>query len=62
VIGDPVNEAARLTDLAKQFDGRVLASGAALARAGADEAARWRLGEEAVLRGRPVATQLAQPV
>jgi adenylate cyclase len=62
VIGDPVNEAARLTDLAKQFDGRVLASGAALARAGAEEAARWRLGEEAVLRGRPVATQLAQPV
>jgi adenylate cyclase len=62
VIGDPVNEASRLTDLAKQHDGRVLASGETLARAGAEEAARWQVGEEAVLRGRPVATRLAAPV
>ncbi len=62
VIGDPVNEAARLTDLAKERDGRVLASGVALERADAEEAARWRLAEEAVLRGRLTATGLAAPV
>jgi len=61
VIGDPVNEASRLTDLAKQDDGRVLASGEALVRAGAEEAARWEVGEEAVLRGRTLATRLARP-
>jgi hypothetical protein len=39
----------------------VLASGEALARAAAEEAARWRLGDAAVLRGRPLATRLARP-
>ena len=52
VIGDPVNEAARLVDLAKREAGRVLASDAALARAGAAERARWALGTPVVLRGR----------
>jgi len=52
VIGDPVNEAARLVDLAKREAGRVLASDAALARAGEDERARWALGRPVVLRGR----------
>ncbi|MDL4777214.1 adenylate/guanylate cyclase domain-containing protein [Actinomadura xylanilytica] len=61
VIGDPVNEAARLTDLAKGADGGVLASGSVVEEAGADEAARWCLGEEVVLRGRTRATRLASP-
>ncbi|MBA2624662.1 MAG: adenylate/guanylate cyclase domain-containing protein, partial [Acidimicrobiia bacterium] len=51
VIGDPVNEAARLTELAKSRDSRLLASAAAIAAAGtADEtggtceASAWTLG------------------
>ncbi len=61
VIGDPVNEAARLTELAKGEDGRVLASGAALERAGAEQRARWSEGESVELRGRTRATRLARP-
>ena len=45
VIGDPVNEAARLTELAKADGGRVLASGAALERTRGDERDRWVQGE-----------------
>ena len=60
VIGDPVNEAARLTELAKERPSRVLASGPTVAAAG-DEAARWVLGEEVVLRGRAEPTTLAEP-
>jgi adenylate cyclase len=61
VIGDPVNEASRLTELAKQHDGRVLASEAALRRAGNDEAHRWDLGDTETLRGRATPTRLAAP-
>ncbi|MFD0903956.1 adenylate/guanylate cyclase domain-containing protein [Actinomadura sediminis] len=61
VIGDPVNEAARLTDLAKATPARVLAAGALLDAAGPDEAARWALGDEVVLRGRTRPTRLAAP-
>ena len=45
VIGDPVNEAARLCELAKEADGRVLASAGALERAREEEAGRWRADE-----------------
>jgi adenylate cyclase len=62
VIGDPVNEAARLTELAKSRQSRVLASESILARAGEREANRWRLGEPVVLRGRPGPTGVAAPV
>jgi adenylate cyclase len=62
VIGDPVNEAARLTDLAKQHDGRTLASGAVVAAAGELEAANWQQGEQTILRGRTVATTIAWPI
>ena len=62
IVGDPVNEAARLSELAKGLPGRVLASEAALSRASADEVEHWRLGEETVLRGRQAATRLAAPV
>ena len=41
VLGDPVNEASRLSVLAKERPGRVLASGSALDAAGPEEAARW---------------------
>jgi adenylate cyclase len=62
VIGDPVNEAARLTEIAKQLPERVLASGAAVERAGADETARWALGDPVQLRGRDRPTVTATPV
>jgi adenylate cyclase len=59
VIGDPVNEAARLCELSKQQAGRLLASEAAVDRARAEEAGRWTLGEAKVLRGRDSPTRLA---
>jgi adenylate cyclase len=59
VIGDPVNEASRLSDLAKQKPERVLASDAAVGRAAPEEAARWALGEATVLRGREEPTRIA---
>ncbi|WP_433337985.1 adenylate/guanylate cyclase domain-containing protein [Spirillospora sp. CA-294931] len=62
VIGDPVNEAARLTDLAKAVEGRVLAAGSVVEAAEPAEAARWRLGEELTLRGRTSPTRLASPL
>jgi adenylate cyclase len=61
VIGDPVNEAARLCELAKRRPERVLASEAVLERASADEAARWRVGDGVVLRGRDSETRVATP-
>jgi adenylate cyclase len=61
VIGDPVNEAARLCDRAKGTPGRVLASEAILGEAGDDEAARWQLEDEVLLRGRPEPTRTAAP-
>jgi adenylate cyclase len=59
VIGDPVNEAARLCDLAKEADGRVLASSAAVERASEDEAGHWNEGETVELRGRKEPTRTA---
>jgi class 3 adenylate cyclase/integral membrane sensor domain MASE1 len=59
VIGDPVNEAARLCDLAKARSQRMLASQTALERAGAPEDGRWRLGESVTFRGRQAPTRLA---
>ena len=61
VIGDPVNEAARLTELAKERRPRVLASEAAVQRAAPDEAKHWALDEETTLRGRAEPTRLAVP-
>jgi adenylate cyclase len=60
VIGDPVNEAARLTELAKDYPGKVLASAAVVEAAAGDEADRWELGDEETLRGRSEPTRLAQ--
>lgn len=61
VIGDPVNEASRLCDVAKAVPGRVVASARALADAADEEARLWSLGDEVVLRGRAEATRLAVP-
>jgi adenylate cyclase len=61
VIGDAVNEAARLTELAKGTPERLLASEAALSRAGEEEAEHWEIGEEVSLRGRSAATKIAAP-
>ena len=62
VIGDPVNEAARLTELAKLCDPMVLASMATVDVAARDEARRWRPVGRIQLRGRLDETRLAQPV
>jgi adenylate cyclase len=61
VIGDPVNEAARLCELAKRRPERVLASAAALQRARAPERELWDLGDEVTLRGRVEPTRLGLP-
>jgi adenylate cyclase len=61
VIGDPVNEAARLCELAKQRDGRLLASDSVVNRASSDEAALWEIRDHVVLRGRDRATGVAVP-
>jgi adenylate cyclase len=62
VIGDPVNEAARLTELAKRRPVRLLASGAAVAAAGGEERACWQRDGAQLLRGRDAPTQLFVPV
>jgi len=60
VIGDPVNEAARLTEAAKTSPGRVYASEPAVSGAG-EEARCWRLAGEETLRGRATPTRLYVP-
>ncbi len=61
VIGDAVNEAARLADRAKQEPGRVLCSAAALSGAHADERNRWGPTSSEVLRGRVLPTEMFAP-
>lgn len=60
VVGDPVNEAARLTDLAKSSPGRLLVSGTAVAAAGADSTA-WLELQPIRLRGRATETAVFAP-
>jgi adenylate cyclase len=62
VIGDPVNAAARLADLAKLRPERVLANETIVRQAGSSEAERWQLREAVTLRGRPTPTRIAVPV
>jgi adenylate cyclase len=61
VIGDAVNEAARLADLAKTSDRRILCSAAAIDRADETERAHWAECYSTVLRGRSEATQISAP-
>ncbi|MEA2467666.1 MAG: adenylate cyclase [Thermoleophilaceae bacterium] len=62
VIGDPVNEAARLCELAKKSDTGVLASSTTVECADDDEAGHWKLGDSVELRGRSEETRVAEPV
>lgn len=59
VIGEPVNEAARLCELAKSQPGNLLATADALEGASEDESAHWTLGETVTLRGHDRPTRLA---
>ncbi|WP_031939824.1 adenylate/guanylate cyclase domain-containing protein, partial [Prescottella defluvii] len=62
VIGDPVNEAARLSELAKSDPAALLASYTTVELADDSEARHWVSGESVVLRGRPTPTRLAHPI
>lgn len=61
VIGDPVNEAARLCEQAQTHPQRLMASMATVDGADASEAARWTEAEPILLRGRPAPTRTAVP-
>lgn len=61
VIGDPVNECARLSDMAKTGRITVLASGSAVHAAGS-EAHEWQLLGTRIVRGRTEPTRLFAPV
>ena len=61
VIGEPVNEAARLCELAKSHPGRLLATADTVQGASEKERARWSLGETVTLRGHDDPTRLASP-
>jgi len=62
VIGEPVNEAARLCELAKSRPGKLLTSAQTLEGASESERERWSLGRHVKLRGHDQRTQLASPV
>ena len=62
VIGDPVNEAARLADLAKTSERRILCSSAAIERADETERKHWTAKGSELLRGRSAATEISAPV
>ena len=61
VIGEPVNEAARLCELAKDFPQRLVASAETVANATEAERSRWCEGETVTLRGYREPTELAVP-
>jgi adenylate cyclase len=61
VVGDAVNEAARLADRAKDFDGRVLCSAAAIEAADEVERRCWAVQGSEMLRGRSRLTQISAP-
>ncbi|MEO5875727.1 MAG: adenylate/guanylate cyclase domain-containing protein [Streptosporangiaceae bacterium] len=61
VIGDPVNEAARLSDLAKGTPGRALANAGLLEDCDPLETSRWVPGQTVTLRGRNAPTVTAAP-
>jgi adenylate cyclase len=61
VIGDAVNAAARITELAKEVDGFLLASWEAVESAGDEETGHWSKHDTVTLRGRSSETVLAVP-
>jgi adenylate cyclase len=62
VIGEPVNEAARLCELAKSAPHRLLASSDTVRGATEKESVHWEFGDTVTLRGHDVPTLLASPV
>jgi adenylate cyclase len=60
VIGDAVNEASRLAEVAKTMPGRVAASGEVVAAAGR-ESAHWSQADQVTLRGRTAETAVYSP-
>src|SRR5262249_40815022 len=58
VVGDAVNEAARLAAFAKTSDGRIVCSVAAIDRADAAERQHWVSSGATVLRGRSESTHV----
>ena len=62
VVGDAVNEAARLADRAKDFDRRVLSSAEAIDRACEEERRHWGIQGSEMLRGRSRLTQISAPL
>jgi adenylate cyclase len=62
VIGEPVNEAARLCELAKDTPSRLVASSETVANATEDERTHWTFGDTVTLRGHDEPTRLALPV
>jgi adenylate cyclase len=61
VVGDAVNEAARLADFAKALDRRIVCSAAAIDRADAAERQHWVAHGDTVLRGRSESTRIWTP-
>jgi len=61
VVGDAVNEAARLADFAKALDRRIVCSAAAIDRADAAERQHWVAHGHTVLRGRSESTRIWTP-
>ena len=61
VIGEPVNEAARLYELAKSTPSRLIASSDAAANATESESAHWTLGDTVTLRGLDEPTRSRYP-
>jgi class 3 adenylate cyclase len=61
VVGDAVNEAARLADFAKTLDQRIVCSAGAIDRADAAERRLWVSNGETVLRGRSESTSIFTP-
>jgi adenylate cyclase len=61
VIGDAVNEAARLADHAKDWNSRLLCSGDAMVRATVPERSHWVARGTTALRGRATITELWEP-
>jgi adenylate cyclase len=61
VVGDAVNAAARLTELAKEVDGRLLVAWESVESANDDETDHWKRHDTVTLRGRSSETVLGVP-
>src|SRR5258705_8282108 len=62
VIGEPVNEAARLCELAKSTPTHLLALSDTVQNASESERGHWTFGDTVMLRGHDEPTRLALPV